>query len=109
MHALLVVWLTIAMLAWCPPPKGKEGPETMRYAQIAWTAQKNGGFSGIQIAVDHRRPRASPKQPKALYAAVLEAQQRTSLSSGGLPIISIRFVPISPKDSDNACSKYASS
>ena len=38
MNALLVVWLTLAMLAWCPPPKGKEGPETMRYATIAWTA-----------------------------------------------------------------------
>ena len=27
--------------------------------------QKNGGFSGIQIAVDHRRPRASPKATKS--------------------------------------------
>ena len=38
MHALLVVWLTVAMLAWCPPERGHEGPETMRYAQIAWAA-----------------------------------------------------------------------
>lgn len=45
MHALLVVWLTIAMLAWSPPPScdktgspTKCGAETMRYAQIAWVA-----------------------------------------------------------------------
>ena len=45
MHALLVVWLTVAMLSWSPPPACSKtgsaaacGAETMRYAQIAWVA-----------------------------------------------------------------------
>ena len=43
MHVLLVVWLTIAMLAWSPPPACSPGgsislcgAETNRYARIAW-------------------------------------------------------------------------
>lgn len=51
MHSLLVIWLTLAMLAWCPPPacQGSStdqlspqsvscGAETNRYARIAWAA-----------------------------------------------------------------------
>ena len=45
MHVLLVVWLTIAMLAWSPPPACSPGgsisicgAETNRYARIAWVA-----------------------------------------------------------------------
>jgi len=34
----LIVWLTIAMLAWVPPQKGQEGPEAQRYAAIALSA-----------------------------------------------------------------------
>ena len=45
MHVLLIVWLTIAMLAWSPPPACSPGgsislygAETNRYARIAWVA-----------------------------------------------------------------------
>ena len=45
MHSLLIVWLTAAMLAWCPPPACSAGgsatlcgAETNRYARIAQVA-----------------------------------------------------------------------
>lgn len=35
---LLIVWLTIAMLAWSPPQATQMGPEAQRYAEIARAA-----------------------------------------------------------------------